>query len=57
MAPDFRKMLSELPISTLDEMQSSISEGVSKKSHVTAADKAILQSFNDERARRKEVCV
>lgn len=42
MAPDFRKMLSELPISTLDEMQNSFSEGVSKKSHVTAADKAIL---------------
>lgn len=57
IAPEFERLLTKLPTSILDEMQNSFTEGVSKKSHFTAADQAILQSFNDERAKREEVCI
>ncbi len=57
IAPEFKQILSDLPLTELNEMQNSFTEGVSKKSHITAADQAILQSFNDERAKREEVCI
>jgi ribosomal protein L32 len=52
IAPVFKQLLSKLPVTILDDMQNSFSIGLNNKAHITDADKAILQSFNDERARR-----
>ncbi len=57
IAPEFKQLLSDIHITALDEMQNIFTEEVNKKSHITAANQAILQSFNDERAKREEVCI
>ncbi len=53
IAPEFKSILSKLPLSALQEMESSFTEGLSKKSHITPADQEIIKSFQEERISRQ----
>lgn len=52
IAPDFINLLTKLPDPVLNEMESSFTARITKKKNVTPACRAILQSFQDEKARR-----
>ncbi len=52
IAPEFKQLLSELPLDTLDYMQNRFVEGLNNKDRITRADQAIIQSFQAEKGRR-----
>ena len=51
IAPDFKDLLTKLPDPVLNDMESSFTARLTEK-NVTPAGRAILQSFQDEKARR-----
>ncbi|MGN6713408.1 hypothetical protein [Anaerocolumna jejuensis] len=56
IAPDFRDMLSKLPVSILNVMEASFAAGMMDRK-ITPADRAILQSFHDEQLTRRHKTV
>lgn len=55
IAPEFKSILSKLPLSALQDMEICFTEGLSKKLHITPADKKILKSFQEERTSRQHI--
>lgn len=53
IAPELNQLWSKLPIFILDEMHQSLSFGIGKKSHITVADKGILQDISNLRVEKR----
>ena len=56
IAPDFRDMLSKLPLDIINVMEASFSAGMMDRK-ITPADRSILRSIRDEQLKRQRKAV